>query len=154
MTSRKRSYTDEDRERARVALEMHGGNVSAASRETGIPRVTLIEWRDGWAADAAAPVPVEYLPAAVEYIRQDKKGEIINAAWDLAKAAFAQAQTALPNASAKDAATVAGIAIDKAQLLNGDATERTEHNIKALLGILPADLRAEVIRMAASKHDA
>jgi transposase-like protein len=151
---RKRTYTDEDRERARVALDSHGGNLSAAARYAGIPRVTLLSWRDEWAAAAAVPVPVEHLPAAVEYIRQSKKGEVINAAWDLASAAFERAKAALPDASARDAATVAGIAIDKAQLLSGDATERTDHNIRAVLGILPADIRAEVLRLAQGEHNA
>lgn len=150
---RKRTYTDEDKERARVALDSHGGNVTRAAKEASVPRATLQEWRDEWAAAAALPVPAEYLPAAAEYIRRDKKGEVIEAAWNLASAAFQRAQEALPDASARDAATVAGIAVDKAQLLSGAATERTEHHIKAVLGILPPDVRAEVIRLAQSEPE-
>ena len=150
---RKRTYTDEDKERARVALDSHGGNLSAAAREASVPRATLQEWRDEWTRAAALPVPAEYLPAAAEYIRQDKKGKVIEAAWDLASAAFERAKAALPDASARDAATVAGIAIDKAQLLSGDATERTDHNIRAVLGILPADIRAEVRRLVQSERE-
>lgn len=155
---RKRSYTDADKERARVALDANGGNLSRAARDADVPRATLHEWRDEWAAEAAEaaalPVPAEYLPTAVEYIRQTKKGEAIEAAWDVAVAAFLRAKEALPDASARDAATVAGIAVDKAQLLSGAATERTEHNIKAIVGILPPDLRAEVIRLAEGERDA
>lgn len=151
---RKRTYTDADKERARVALDSHGGNLSAAAREADVPRATLQEWRDEWAAAAALPIPAEYLPAAAEYIRQDKKGEVIESAWNLAVAAFQRAKEALPEASARDAATVAGIAVDKAQLLSGDATERTEHNLKAILGILPPGLRSEVVRLAQENGDA
>jgi hypothetical protein len=91
--------------------------------------------------------------AVYETIRTDKKAEVIQAAWDLASAAFQRAKAALPDASARDAATVAGIAIDKAQLLSGDATERTDHNIRAVLGILPADIRAEVRRLVQSERE-
>ena len=142
-----REYTDEDRERARVVWEATGGNASATARETSIPRSTILAWMN-----APPPAPLETFPAeivesVVETFRQDKKSEIIGAAWDLAKAAFDQAKAALPDASAKDAATVAGIAIDKAQLLSGGATERVD--VRAILATLPAEVRAAVIALAA-----
>jgi len=151
----KRSYTDADREAARVAWEQAGRSPRGAARATGIPLATIHGWAVGWESPTPAPLaPPEVYEAVFADIRTQKKGEVIAAAWDLASAAFQRAKEALPDASARDAATVAGIAIDKAQLLSGDATERTEHNIKAVLGILPADLRAEVIRLAAADGDA
>ena len=152
---RKRTYTDADREQARVAWEGQGRSLRAASRDTGIPLATIQAWAAEWRDPPPAPLaPPEVYEAVYETIRTDKKAEVIQAAWDLASAAFQRAKAALPDASARDAATVAGIAVDKAQLLSGAATERTEHNIKAILGVLPAGLRAEVLRMAQERDDA
>lgn len=39
-------WTDEDRVRALATLEANGGNVSDASRATGVPRPTIIMWRE------------------------------------------------------------------------------------------------------------
>lgn len=152
MTKRsKRIYTEDDRERARVALEMHDGNVSAASKESGIPRVTLLGWKNEWeieAAEAAAlPVPKEVLSTAVEHIRQTEKSLVIEAAWAAARAGFARAIEALPEATAQQAATVAGIAVDKAQLLSGAATERHEHDIRAILATLPGGVRQTIVSL-------
>lgn len=147
---RGRAYNDADRERARIAWESAGRSLRGAARETGIPLATIQGWAAVWENPPPAPLaPPEVYEAVYEDVRTSKKGEVIAAAWDLASAAFQRAKEALPNASARDAATVAGIAVDKAQLLSGDATERTEHNIKAILGILPPDIRAEVVRLAA-----
>lgn len=41
-----RTYTDEDRVNTLAALEANGRNVSKTSVETGIPRPTIILWRD------------------------------------------------------------------------------------------------------------
>jgi len=152
---RKRSYTDADRERARVALDVHGGNVSAAARDADVSRPTLIEWRDTWAAEVAAaaalPIPAEYLPTAVEYIRQDKKAEVIEAAWDVAKLAFQRVVELIPEATdIQKVATAAAIAVDKAQLLSGSATARNEVDIRAILASLPTDVRAAVVALAAA----
>jgi hypothetical protein len=151
--SRKRTYTDADKERARVLWETNGNATRATARDAQIPLATIQAWIEEWKQPPPL-APREVYEAVYETIRTDKKAEIIEAAWDVAKAAMERAKEALPDASAKDAATVAGIVIDKAQLLSGDATERTEHNVKAILGILPADLRAEVIRLAADSSDA
>ena len=152
---RKRSYTDADRERARVALDVHGGNVSAAARDAELPRPTLIEWRDIWAEEVAAaaalPIPAEYLPTAVEYVRQDEKGKVIAAAWQAAELAFKRVVELIPDAKdIQKVATAAAIAVDKAQLLSGGATARNEVDIRAILASLPTDVRAAVVALAAA----
>ena len=153
--SKSRSYSDEDRETARVAWEATGRKLRPTARETGIPLGTLQRWVEVWEDPPPAPLaPPEVYEAVYADVRTQEKSKVITAAWDLASAAFQRAKEALPEASARDAATVAGIAIDKAQLLSGDATERTEHNIKALLGILPAGVRAAVVELATQSDDA
>lgn len=123
-----RTYTEEDRESVRIALVLHSGNLSEVARSTGIPYSTVKTWRN---KPPPEPEPDEVLSpalieAASEVLRHDKRGALIEAAWDLAGAAFTQAKAALPRASAQSAAIVAGIAIDKAQLLAGEATSRSE----------------------------
>lgn len=148
----KRSYTDADREAVRVSLTMNGGNLRAASRSTGIPFSTIKTWHDKPEPEGIEALPPAVIEAASEQIRAGKKGEVIAAAWDVAKAAFLRAQDALPKASARDAAIVAGIAVDKAQLLAGDATERLD--VRAILALLPADLGREVGSLLAAPPDA
>lgn len=143
----RRTYTDDDRERARVAWESSGQNLSETARAMGISISTVQSWAAQWRNPPPVPLaPPEVYESVYETIRKDKKIEVINAAWGLAKAAFDRALTALPDASAKDAATVAGIAIDKAQLLSGDATDRVD--IRAILATLPAPVRAAVVALA------
>lgn len=126
---------------------MSGRRVREASRSSGVPLATVIGWARGWEHPPPAPIaPPEVIEQVIDQIRSDKKAEIVAAAWDLAKAGFARSQAALGEASAKDAATVAGIAIDKAQLLSGDATDRVD--IRAILATLPAPVRAAVIALA------
>jgi hypothetical protein len=43
-------YTDEQVRDALVQLELNGGNVKRTAVALGIPRTTLIEWRDGMSA--------------------------------------------------------------------------------------------------------
>lgn len=149
----RRTYTDEDRERARIAWEVGGRSVRRAARESGIPLGTIQAWIVGWEHPTPAPLaPPEVYDAVYEDLRTDKKAELISAAWDLAKAAFDEAKLKLPDASAKDAATVAGIAIDKAQLLSGGATDRVD--VRAIIASLPAPARAAVIALLASDDDA
>ena len=84
---------------------------------------------------------------ACEAIRTDKKAEIINTAWDLAKAAFSHSYSHLAGTSAKDAAVIAGIAVDKAQLLSGGATERVD--VRTIINSLPESARSAVIALLA-----
>lgn len=153
---RKRSYTDDDRERARVIWEGNGHSLRGTARDTGFPLTTIQTWAAIWEDPPPAPLaPPEVYEAVYESIRTDKKAEAIAAAWDAAKAAFEQVALLAPTATdIQKVATAAGIAVDKAQLLSGAATERTEHNVKAIVGILPPDLRAEVLRMAEGERDA
>ena len=141
----KRTYTDEDRERARIIWEMNGKQIRATARDAGIPLGTVQAWIPVWENPPLAPV--EVYEAVYETIRTDKKAEIISTAWDLAKAAFAHSHANLPGTSAKDAAVIAGIAIDKAQLLSGEPTERVD--VRAIINSLPEPARGAVIALLA-----
>src|SRR5262245_52205925 len=45
--ARQRRYTDEDKQRALAELEANGGNTKRTARLLGIPRTTILQWRDG-----------------------------------------------------------------------------------------------------------
>lgn len=45
-----RRYTDDQVAQALAALDLNGGNVKRTARDLGIPRTTLVRWRDGVSA--------------------------------------------------------------------------------------------------------
>jgi transposase-like protein len=144
-----RTYTDEDKERARVAWEENGRSLRATERATGISVATLSGWQTVWLNPPEPPVaPPEVFEAVFEQARTNQKLAVIEAAWAAARAGFARAIEALPDATAQQAATVAGIAVDKAQLLSGAATERHEHDIRAILATLPGGVRQTIVSLA------
>jgi hypothetical protein len=119
-------YSDEQRAAVLAALDANKGNVTKTARETGVPKSTLIAWRDN-----------VHVPPSDE-LRTTKKLELA----DLIRAELGAIFDALPgkrgDASYKDVATAAGILIDKLALLQGDATSRVDVNVRNLPD-LPAD---------------
>lgn len=102
--------SDQQKAEALAVLDANAGNVSKTARDTGIPRKTLEEWRDGRVAEGVAE------------LRQEKKEGLA----DRLEAIALQMLDAMPSkildASLKDTATAVGIAIDKRQLLTGQPT--------------------------------
>ena len=118
--SKRTHYTDEQRAEALAALDANGGNVSGTADDLGIPRGTLRRWDK--ARENAAPAQ----------LRHEKRD-------DLADRMEALAHTLLDdvldseNAAARrigkinEVSTAIAIAIDKARLLRGEATNITEN---------------------------
>lgn len=109
--SKRRTYTDLEKEHA-IAVYTTCGNLSKTFRETGVPISTL----RGWLAE----VP----PEKVKEAREDAQAEFVRKAWD-AVAAHVEHLTekgVIAITSARDSATIAGILIDKIQLVTGQAT--------------------------------
>lgn len=107
-------YSTEEQASALATLAENDGNIAATSRATGIPPQTLRQWRD---AVVSVPSP--------DLVEQQKLTRA--ARWDeVADAGLDQALEKLPEASARDAAVIAGIATDKALLLRGQPTSITE----------------------------
>lgn len=114
-------YTDQDIERGLQALAETGGNSAAASRASGIPERTLREWKLTKFADEFAEV------------RREKRTDFITEVWDTAKAAVKQVREKLSGATAKEAAVIAGIFIDKALVMGGEPSEIAEQRAKPMI---------------------
>lgn len=122
MARTRRRYTDDDRATALAVLQSNGGNLSRTARETGISQSTIRGWRDDPHPDLAE--------------LRDQKRETLSELWEnIARAYIARAldAAAVKDTGAQSAVTVAAIATDKLQLLQGKPTEinRHEHNERA-----------------------
>lgn len=121
MARPRRRYTDDDRATALAVLDSNDGNITRTARETGIPASTIKRWTEdrGDLADL-----------------RDQKRESLSELWEnIARAYIARAldAAAVNETAAQSAVTVAAIATDKLQLLQGKPTEinRHEHNERA-----------------------
>ncbi len=124
--SRQRRYSTDEQAAALVALAENGGNVEGTAAATGIPASTIRHWRD---ADVKPP------PASL--VAQEKLRRAAN--WDRVQdMAVEQVLTRLPEASARDAAVVAGIAVDKAVLLRGDGATAADPEAAARIEMFRA----------------
>lgn len=112
-------YSDEQAAHALAALKANGGNMQKTARMLGIPRTTLRQWAGQVIKSVPKTVPAQLI--------MDKTVEIADRLEHVALLAVGpDMDTALASASAKDRAIVAGIAIEKRQLLIGAPTSRTE----------------------------
>ena len=106
-------YTDHDRREA-VSLYLATGKASHVARTTGIPESTLCMWRKTeWWDD---------LSVEIGMLIDDEMRALLR---DSAIKAQRNAIEKLPDASAKDSAIIASIAIDKLRLLDGKPTRIT-----------------------------
>ena len=108
--AKRRSYSDEDRANALAALAANGGAVSVTAARLGIPRKTLEQWAKGQRHPEAA------------LLSQGKKTELAAALRGIAWLVLDLLPEKLRKATAKDATVTLGIALDKAQLLDGEPT--------------------------------
>jgi hypothetical protein len=107
----RRRYTK--RERVAAVIAADASNLTAASEQTGIPRETIRYWLD-------RPEFAELRHNAREAMAQEAQ-VVARLAWQKLGAAIANGQL-----EGRDLVMAAGMATDKAQLLNGGATARTE----------------------------
>ena len=107
----RRRYSDEDKASALAALKANGGMAGRTAKQLGIPLTTLRHWRDGQGIAFDAE------------LGRRKESDAAQEYEDIAELARQRAKAALPDASAYQAAIVAGTFTDKARLLRGEATE-------------------------------
>jgi len=105
----KSKYTEADRAAVYVALQANGGNVKAAARELDFPVTTVRRWRGEF--EAEGPPDLEVVDAAVE----DYLGELEQ----VRNKALKLLDQKLPEASARDTATIFGILDDKVSRAKG-----------------------------------
>lgn len=108
MTSPRR-YTKRQKATAVIAAEMV--NVAASAEANGIPESTLRRWMDD--------------PELAD-LRTKTREDLAQEAHVLAQLAAAEIKRKLPDYEPRDLNVLYGIMVDKAQLLSGHATDRTE----------------------------
>jgi transposase-like protein len=145
----RRNYTPDERAHALDLAERNGAK--AAAEITGIPTNTIRTWahRNGRSLDFTETrrAKVEAAVLSWEELRRKLANEIGHASYAALQhlAAYLQGDFAAPADSkqAKDIATVLAILVDKAQLLSGGATERTEiSNVDSEIERLARELAA------------
>lgn len=115
----KRRYSDDERAACLAALASNGGDVAKTAREVGVPYHTLKHWADG-----------KRHPEARQ-MANGKKPDLADMLEDLAYRAVRTSRRGLRHLKADRAAVVAGIAIEKMQLLRGQPTERVDADVFA-----------------------
>jgi len=106
----KRQYSDDERAAALAALDANGGNVNKTAREEKIPRVTLIEWRDG------------RHPPVVSNIRQRMKGDLAAALEEIAWKCVEAWPAAIDKATAGQIGASMTVCVEKMRLLRDQPT--------------------------------
>lgn len=115
----RRRYDDKFRASALLLLEAAGypnkdGALATVSKNIGVPHNTLRNWFHG----ERNPVPSD--------VRQEKREELSDLLRNEIDGALGAMKGARDGASYRDLGTVAGILIDKLQLITGKPTERNE----------------------------
>lgn len=100
-----KTYTDEQRLEALATLELNRGNIARTSRDLGIPRPTLILWRD---KAIAAGVSAESLTRS-----DSEKTDYAQLLSDALREAVTLLRAKMPEMTGKDLAITTGILADK-----------------------------------------
>jgi hypothetical protein len=109
---RKRRYSDDQKRTALAILQSNAGDLKETERETGIPRRTLQEWRDGkWGVNVS-------IYQGVEQRKRDLALEMSKLIDRLLRISGYKAE----EASLRDIAVGIGILTDKFQVLTGQPT--------------------------------
>lgn len=111
-TRSRRTYTDSDRLTGLAALEANGGNVTRTAQAIGIPKPTLILWRDQ--AIEAGSQKILTAPDHVKPDWADLYGQAaVLGARIITKNLRRYRHLALKPSELRDVAVISGIAVDK-----------------------------------------
>lgn len=115
----RKKYSVEDRARVLAVLQANNNNMLRTSRDTGIPRKTIIDWKAGRNKDT--PQVLELVPAAAQDLasKLDKIAEILSD--------HITDPDKLAKANVQQIATSFAIVVDKRNLLRGQPTSISEH---------------------------
>lgn len=126
---------------AERALILSGGNIKEAAKATGYQVRTIASYIDRGFIDPSVKIDGDERLATLDLAAIDRATEERNA--DLAEkmlataeAAMGQVDSRLHEASAKDAMTIAGRAVETSQLLKGKATKVVDVNVSSDLETL------------------
>lgn len=117
--SRRSQYTDSDRARVHLALQVNDGNMKRTSRDTGIPVATVRDWKRKWESEG---VPDEVANAQIDVVDDF----VTDASRIRDKALNRLEQVIDDEKNVKNLATVIGILDDKITRARGLPTSRQE----------------------------
>ena len=127
------AHSKELRPIALATIEAENGNISAAARDLNIPERTINSWNSGERANTKND-------PAFEQLCEEKKNDLITTLEKVAhKLAGGITEEKIANAKLNDIAVSLAIAIDKLQLLKGEAT-----NITHSLQLSPEQRKARI----------
>jgi transposase-like protein len=146
----RRDYSAEEKAAALVTLRENAGNLSATAKQIGIPYHTLRCWSIG----------VGVSSAVIEHQHAKKADRA--ARWDAVQDAYVDRllnENVVGSTPANQAATVAAIAVDKAQLLRGLPTEIVQVTVRIYemaekRGIRASDLFEAMVQQLEATADA
>lgn len=117
--ARRSQYTDADRARVHVALQINDGNIKRSARDTGIPVATVRDWKRKWESEGVPEGVAEAQTEAVDTFTEN--------ASRVRDKALARLEQVIDNTDRpKDLATVIGILDDKITRARGLPTSRQE----------------------------
>lgn len=119
-----KKYDDEIKEKA-LAMLATCRDIEEISKQLKIPGRTLRDWK---AAEIVKDGESDFAR-----LRQEKKAEFINKAWEVIGLATEQVKKTIKDAGPGEAAKVAGIYFDKQALASGDPTNNLNANIEVIL---------------------
>lgn len=140
------TWTNDQRDAA-LDIYTHSGP-RAASRATGVPATTISRWAQQAGIASRATEKTQARDDGRRRAWVERRGEIIDQLGDLVDALIRKTAEKVEAGDLKEArygALAAAIAVDKAQLLSGGATERVDWSA------LPAEERAA--RLTAARDD-
>lgn len=116
----KSRYSDEDKARVHLSLQVHDGQVKPTARDTGIPISTVRLWKQQWERDG--------VPEAVSMALTEAKDEFVKNASRVRDKALERLEQVIEHSDKpRDLATVVGILDDKLTRAKGMPTSRTEN---------------------------
>lgn len=123
-------------ELAQNAIILSKGNVAAASRSCGVTEKTISSYIKAGYIDPSLRLDGEDNYEALTELAADHNAKLAEVMLDTAGKAVEHVNANLHTASAKDAAIIAGVMVDKSRLLEGKATQRVEIDVSHSLEVL------------------
>ena len=130
---KQRTYSDADKAKALIALDLNGGNVKYTAEQLNIPRITLHSWKEG-----------EYLNDDVLAIRHNKTQDLADKFESLAHLYIGQAIQTVDSAKGTNAITGAAVAVDKMRLLRDQSTANIDVRSDAINALIAKGIVANI----------
>ena len=130
---KQRTYSDADKAKALIALDLNGGNAKYTAQQLDIPRKTLSAWKDG-----------AHIHDDVASIRHNKTQDLADKFESLAHLYIGQAIQTVDSAKGTNAITGAAVAVDKMRLLRDQSTANIDVRSDAINALIAKGIVANI----------